>query len=50
MATKLYNSEDWLKYQHYNRGKSIDAIAKMCGVEPMTIRRKFQQFGIRIAK
>lgn len=50
MAQKLHDSSKWLKYQHYNRGKSIEAIAKMCGVQPLTIRRKFEQFGIKIAK
>lgn len=47
---KPYKSEKWLRLQHYTRGKSIDEIAKECNVAPMTIRREFQRFGIRIAK
>lgn len=50
MASKLYKSKQWLKYQHYNKGKSIDEIAQMCDVQPLTIRRQLEQFGIKIAK
>lgn len=50
MAPKLYKSIQWLKYQHYNKGKSIDEIAQMCNVKPLTIRRQFEHFGIKIAK
>ena len=50
MAVKLYNSKEWLKMQHYVKKKSLEQIAKECKVEPMTIRRKMDAFGLRIVK
>lgn len=50
MAKKLYDSKAWLLRQHHHLDKSIDEIAKMCGVNSMTIRRKFKQFDIKIVK
>lgn len=45
---KPYKSKDWLRMQHYTKKKSIDQIAKECGVTTMTIRRQFESFGMRI--
>jgi transposase len=47
---KLYESKIWLRRQHITNGKSVDEIAAMCGVSHMTIRRKMENFGIRIVK
>lgn len=45
---KPYKSKDWLRMQHYTKKKSVDQIAKECGVTTMTIRRQFESFGMRI--
>lgn len=50
MASKVYDSKNWLLLQHYQRGKSVDEIAALAKVAPMTIRRKMQQHGIKIVK
>lgn len=50
MAVKLYDSKAWLQLQHHVKKKSIEQIAKECKVQPLTIRRKMDGFGIRIVK
>lgn len=50
MAGKLYLSERWLRRQHYELKRSVDDIARACGVSHMTIRRQMQKFGMRIQK
>lgn len=47
---RLYNSKDWLKLQHYRRKRTIEEIADMCSVTPMTIRRAMEKFNMRISK
>lgn len=50
MANKLYQSKAWLLMQYQTKGRSIEDIAKQCGVHPLTIRRQLNAFDIRIAK
>ena len=48
--SKLYKSEEWLKLQYYRRKRTIEEIADMCSVTPMTIRRAMEKFNMRISK
>lgn len=45
---KLYQSKNWLWMQHYTKKKTVEEIAQIAGVTPMTIRRQFEKFGMRI--
>ena len=47
---KLYQSERWLRRQHYTLKKSPEQIAREQGVSHMTIRRQMEKFGIRVQK
>jgi len=43
---KLYHSKKWLELQR-KRGKSIDDIAKMCGVSYQMIDVYLKKFGVK---
>lgn len=50
MTAKLYQSRDWLVMQHHLKHKSLEEMAQMCGVKPLTIRRAMEKFDLRIIK
>jgi AcrR family transcriptional regulator len=43
---KLYKSKDWLFRRYAIQKKSIDEIAKECGVTTMTIYRALKEQGL----
>lgn len=36
-SKKTYRSEEWLKQEYLEKGRSMASIAKQCAVSPMTI-------------
>lgn len=46
MKQKLYESAAWLREKYINQNMHIDEIAKICGVTPLTIRRKLKEFNL----
>jgi len=43
---KLYKSKDWLYRRYVVQKKSMEDIAKECGVSVMTIYRSLQEAGL----
>lgn len=46
MAAKLYKSPVWLKRKFLHERLTKEEIAKICGVEPMTIWRELNRLGL----
>lgn len=43
---KLYMSEAWLRLQYLTNKKSVEQIAKECGVAKNTIRTQLKKHGL----
>ena len=46
MAAKLYKSPVWLRRKFLHERLTKEEIAKICGVEPMTIYRALTDLGL----
>lgn len=42
----MFKSKAWLRQKYHVENMSINDIAKQCGVDPMTIRRYLDKFGL----
>jgi hypothetical protein len=46
LRKKLYHSKSWLKLQR-TKGKSIEDIAKECGVSPQIVHVYLKKYGLK---
>lgn len=47
MRAKTYQSKEWLKYQLFNKQKTVQQIADECGVTYMTIMNAMKKNGLK---
>lgn len=44
---KPYESEKWLRLKYLRQRMTVDEIAELCKVQPMTIYRAINKFGLK---